>query len=99
MVNLRNALEAMPTNALQLKVETGSTNLSYFSGLFAALGGTWSKNEILAAGGLIFVALTYFTSLYFQRRRDKREQEFHHHRLLLEKEREQREIDRNEVSK
>lgn len=84
MVNLKNALEAMPTSAIQLKVETGSTNLSYFSGLFAALGGTWSKNEILAAGGLIFVAMTYFTSLYFQRRRDKREQEYHQHRLLAE---------------
>ena len=84
-MNLKNALEAMPTSAIQLKVETGSTNLSYFSGLFAALGGTWSKNEILAAGGLIFVALTYFTSLYFQKRRDKREQELHAHKMWMEK--------------
>lgn len=96
-MNLKNALEAMPTNALQLKVENGSTNLSYFSGLFAALGGSWSKNEILAAGGLVFVALTYFTSLYFQRKRDKREAEFHQHRIWMENQKARQEI--NEVSK
>lgn len=83
-MNLKNALAAMPTTALQAKVESGSTGLSYWSGLLAALGGTWSKNEILAAGGLVFVALTYFTSLYFQRRRDKREQEQHQHKLWMQ---------------
>lgn len=84
MVNLKAAIENLPTSAAQLKVETGSTGVSYVSGLLAAFGGTWTKNEILAAGGLIFVAATYFTSLYFQRRRDRREQEFHTLRVQSE---------------
>ncbi|MBL3825153.1 MULTISPECIES: phage holin [unclassified Marinobacter] len=84
-MNLRNVITVMPTTALQAKVESGSTGLSYWSGLLAALGGSWSKNEILAAGGLLFVALTYFTSLYFQRRRDRREQELHAHKMWMEK--------------
>lgn len=83
-MNLKAALENLPVSAAQLKVETSSTGVSYVSGLLAAFGGTWTKNEILAAGGLVFVALTYFTSLYFQRRRDRREQEFHRHRIRIQ---------------
>lgn len=83
-MNLRDMLDPV-IPSIESKIQTGANIATYTGGTFAFLGGTWTKNEIMAAGGLVFVALTYFTSLYFQRRRDKREQELHAHKMWMEK--------------
>ncbi len=82
-MNLRDMIEPI-IPSMESKIQTGANVATYTGGTFAFLGGAWTKNEIMAAGGLVFVALTYFTSLYFQRRRDKREQEYHQHRIWVQ---------------
>ena len=52
---------------------TVTTGLSYGSGFAGFIAGL-SLNDWLALGGLFFIALTYFTNLYF-RLRDERRQE------------------------
>ena len=82
-MNLKELIEPMAPS-IEAKVQAGANAATYTGGTIAILGGTWTKNEIMAAGGLVFVALTYFTSLYFQRRRDKREQELLHHKIWMQ---------------
>jgi hypothetical protein len=84
-VSLKSALGGLPSSVAQIKVEAGANLTSYTTSAATFLGGAWTKNELMAAIGLLFVALTYFTSLYFQRRREKREQEFHQHRINVER--------------
>lgn len=84
-VSLNSALSKVPSSVAQIKVEAGANLTSYTTSTVTFLGGAWTKNELMAAIGLIFVALTYFTSLYFQRRREKRDQEFHQHRLNVKR--------------
>ena len=83
-MNLKEMIEPIAPS-IEAKVQAGANAATYTGGTIAILGGTWTKNEIMAAGGLVFVALTYFTSLYFQKRRDKREQEQHAHKMWMEK--------------
>jgi hypothetical protein len=84
IVSLKSALGGLPSSVAQIKVEAGANLTSYTTSAATFLGGAWTKNEAMAAIGLIFVALTYFTSLYFQRRREKRDQEFHQHRIWVQ---------------
>ena len=95
-MNLKEMIEPIAPS-IEAKVQAGANAATYTGGTIAILGGTWTKNEIMAAGGLVFVALTYFTSLYFQRRRDRREQEFHLHRIWMQNQMAQQ--DKDEASK
>ena len=58
-----------------------ATAASYMAGAVSAITG-WSLNEWLAIAGLFFMALTYFTNLYFKRRDDRRREA--EHALLME---------------
>lgn len=57
-----------------------TTGLSYGSGLAGVLWGM-TLNEWLAIGGFVFMALTYFTNLFYRERDERRKQEMHDFKL------------------
>jgi hypothetical protein len=81
IVSLKSAFNSATSSVAQIKVEAGANLTSYATSTITFLGGAWTKNEIMALFGCVFVVLTYFTSFYFQRRREKRDVEFHTHRM------------------